>query len=164
MQHTSAKAFPLFKYMVNMQDRSSCYNIHKCIIALNKILSAFYRWAARLLWFSSSMAWWLVSSGYWWRVCICKLSWPYPSSLRGSTSGGTFSLAGVRMCSVALRYIAHRPHNSSWQERNACQMRMTDWSLKSIGPCACTRSRFNSLPFHWRHCIVLANVSQVTFL
>lgn len=54
------------------------------------------RWAARPWWFSSSTASWQVSSGCWWRASTFTPCWLFPSSLRGSTSGGTSWLAGVR--------------------------------------------------------------------
>lgn len=53
------------------------------------------RSAARQRWSSSSIVSWPTSSGCWWRVSTYTPCWPSPSSPNGSTSGGTYSSAGV---------------------------------------------------------------------
>lgn len=54
-----------------------------------------YRWAVRQQWSFSSTVSWPTSSGCWWKASTCTPFLPSPSSPSGSTSGGTYSSAGV---------------------------------------------------------------------
>ncbi|PNI81209.1 VIPR1 isoform 12, partial [Pan troglodytes] len=63
------------------------------LLVATAILSLF-RWAVRQPWSFSNIVSWPTSSGCWWRASTCTPCLPSPSSLSGSTSGGTYSSAG----------------------------------------------------------------------
>lgn len=93
-----------------------------------------YRQGASPLWLSSSSASWPITSGCWWRACTCRPCWPWRSSPRGNTSGGTFWLAGVSRAD----WIGGMRTGSRWwaynHEEAGCRICLTQKTLLGTNP------------------------------